>query len=84
MKLPDEFSCGRFKLESFYVNYLNDHLSDIIMNGITFMILEEGSARDIYDKLSRGEKIKARLRDGRHVDYIINIEDKEWVYIEKM
>lgn len=82
MKLPDNFKFGRFKLESYFVirhNYFGPY---IIINGIK-MTTCYGEYEKVKDKLSKGESIKVIL-DNEGPLCLIKIEDKEWVYIEKV
>ena len=82
MKLLHNFKFGRFKLESYFVTSYCDNVPYIItINDIVMTIWE--AKCDINEKLSKGETIQVLLGDAGPV-YLIRIEDKEWVYIEKI
>jgi len=82
MKLPDNFKFGRFRLESYFVLHYNHIRPDIIINGIE-MTSCYAEYEKVKDKLSKGESIKVILGNEGPL-CLIKIEDKEWVYIEKV
>ena len=87
MVLTDKFYCGRFRLESLYVNFFSNYISDITINDMSFVVTKEGAAREIYNKFLSGEKMEVkRIHVTRKTEiyFLIKLEDKEWVYIERI
>lgn len=81
MKIPENFICGRIKIESYFISHISDHYfgryCKIIINDVEmFTRLESGTsecARQMIDKFLEGGAIIVAIPKGcASLDFITN------------